>query len=152
LNEIDPLGLDCCKQKYSDCLAKCIEKERFNMGAVLGTAASTLGLGTMPKTPAELRSLGQSAEEINPYTSQPSRWAGRTGIRGLRNFGRTIGGKALGGLTTGALVFEGFYDIGAIGRCSVKGSNHSITLYVYIFLTIRHMHRGFRPALFSTSP
>jgi RHS repeat-associated protein len=115
---IDRLGL-CCQQQYSDCLANCIEKERFDLGAVLGTAVTTLGLGTMPKIPAELRSLGQSLEEINPYTNQLSRWAGRTGIGGLRTLGRTWGGRLLGGASTGLLVFEGFYDIGAIGRCSV---------------------------------
>jgi hypothetical protein len=35
----------------------------------------------------------------------------------LRDFGRSRLGQFLGSLTTGYLVFEGFYDIGAIGRC-----------------------------------
>jgi RHS repeat-associated protein len=118
---IDPMGLECCRQEYGDCLAKCIEKERFDLAAVLGTAITTLGFGTMPKTEAELRALGGPP---NPYTSQPSRWAGRLGGRSggfgwLRDLGRSAPGRFLGTASTGALVFEGFYDLGAIGRCSV---------------------------------
>ena len=121
LNRFDPLGLACCNHDYSGCLANCIEKERFDLSAVLGTAVSTLGFGTMPKTPSELKSLGGPP---NPYTSQPSRWAGRLGGRSggfgwLRSFGRSPVGRLLGPLSTGALVFEGYYDLGAMIRCSV---------------------------------
>ena len=122
VNRYDPLGLVCCNHSYSDCLAACIEKERFDLTAVLGTAVSTLGFGSpMPKSPGELRGLGGPA---TPYTSQPSRWAGRLGGRPggfgwLRDFGRSAAGRILGRLSLGALIFEGYYDLGAIGRCSV---------------------------------
>jgi uncharacterized protein RhaS with RHS repeats len=133
VNQIDPLGLACCKQSYSECLATCVEKERFNMGAVLGTAASTLGFGTLPKTATEIAKGGTVGTPENPeVTGQLSRWAGRLGrafggkgarsggFGWMRDLGRTKVFKfGLGPLATGALVFEGFYDIGAIGRCSV---------------------------------
>ncbi|MCG2679261.1 MAG: RHS repeat-associated core domain-containing protein, partial [Kiritimatiellae bacterium] len=128
LTYVDPFGLkadSCCKQGYLDCFAKCVEKERFDLEAALGTAAATLGLGTMPKTSAELRGFGIPKKELEPWTGQPSRWAGRTGLRGLRIFGRSKIGITLGRLSTGALIFEGFYDIGAIGRCSVVCANDS---------------------------
>jgi hypothetical protein len=73
----------------------------------------------MPKSPAELRGLGVPRRDLNPYTSQSSRWAGRTGARSLRDFGRSAGGRALGAAATAALVFEGFYNIGTIVSCAV---------------------------------
>jgi len=111
-------------QSYGNCFANCVEKERFNIWAVFGTSAATLGWGTMPKTAAELRGFAPK-EKLNPYTGQLSRWAGRFGYKGLRDFGRTFAGRALGSATTGLLIFEGFYDIGAIGRCAVVCAHDS---------------------------
>jgi RHS repeat-associated protein len=116
----DPSGLQSQdEQSYSMCMANCIEKERFDLVGTACSLVGAFGFGTMPKMPRELRGLGVPKEDLNPYTGQPSRWARRTGIRGLRDFGRSAAGKAAGAATTAAVVFEGFYDIGTIGRCSV---------------------------------
>jgi RHS repeat-associated protein len=117
----DPLGLEkkCCQQGVMDCLGNCIEKERLDLANVAATAITTLGIGTMPKAPGELRGFGVPMDQLNPYTSQASRWTGRTGIRALREFGRSLVGRMLGGLATGMLVFEGFYDWGVIARCTI---------------------------------
>jgi hypothetical protein len=93
----------------------------------LGTLAATEALGTMPKTPDELRAFGLPKSEINPYTCQASRWNGRVNnafrflgvaskTRLLRDFGRSTLGMTLGAVSTGALIYEGFYDWGVIGR------------------------------------
>ena len=127
MNFIDPYGLQSdsgCGKPFFDCFASCVEKERFNLGAVAGSAAGALGFGTMPKTPSELRGFGVPKDKLNPYTCQPSRLAGRMGWRGLRDFGRSNLGKGLGALSTGLVVFEGFYDIGAIGRCAAVCANN----------------------------
>ena len=124
---IDPLGLkECCNQDWSDCFAKCVEKERFDLFATIGGLAGAHGFGTMPKVGRELITLG--GQPANPeMTSQTSRWGGRLGramdnpavTRAIRDFGRSSAGRVLGVAATGLLVFEGFYDIGAIGRCAV---------------------------------
>ncbi|WP_349656295.1 RHS repeat-associated core domain-containing protein [Xanthomonas sp. 10-10] len=108
VSNIDPLGLLCFN---FDQFVNDIEENRFDLGKTAATLGITLGAGTMPKTPSELRGLGVPKSQLNPYTSQLSRWAGRTGIRDLRELGRTVGGKALGVAATGALIFEGFYDL-----------------------------------------
>jgi hypothetical protein len=72
----------------------------------------------MPKTPGELWGLGVPKGELNPYTSQLSRWSSRLDARGLRLLGRTAGGVALGAVATGALVFDGFYNLGVIGKAA----------------------------------
>ena len=126
IDATDPLGLaPCCRQRYGDCVANCIEKERFNLGTVLGTLGGFFGVGTVPKTATEIakgRALG--AMKNPTTTSQLSRWVGRLGGRGagfgwIRDLGRTTAGTALGTIATGAVVFEGYYDIGTIFRCSV---------------------------------
>jgi hypothetical protein len=143
VNKTDPFGLwfeginvdpgdqtacnNNCNRTWFDCFANCVERERFPFG-VCGTLAgltSAFGLGTMPKTGGELAKHLGPKEMRNPFTGQPSRWARRIyrlmGTPGeweaLRDFGRSRLGQFLGSLTTGYLVFEGFYDIGAIGRC-----------------------------------
>ncbi|HYR21483.1 MAG TPA: RHS repeat-associated core domain-containing protein [Chthoniobacterales bacterium] len=125
INMIDPLGLACCNHDYLDCLANCIEKERFDLIAVLGSAAGTFGFGTMPKTAAEAARSTAFGTPKNPeFTSQLSRWAGRLGGRPgnwgwLRDFGRSSLGRTAGVAATGSLIFEGFYDLGAEIRCSI---------------------------------
>lgn len=130
INAIDPLGLEgtgswtyapgkdrCTYQSKKNGkmdpakLADYVEKNRLDSRAVLGSLAATLGFGTMPKTPSELRGLGVRKDQLNPYTSQPSRWAARTGNRSFREFGRSPGGQGLGVGSTATLIFEGFYDL-----------------------------------------
>ena len=130
ISSVDPLGLEgtgswtyapgkdrCMYQSKKNGkmdpakLADYVEKNRFDSGAVLGSLVATLGFGTMPKTPSELRGLGVRKDQLNPYTSQPSRWAARTGNRSLREFGRSPGGQGLGVASIGTLIFEGFYDL-----------------------------------------
>ena len=115
INNIDPTGLWCFN---ADKFGKQIEENRFDLGATAGTLATTLGIGTMPKVASELRGLGLATEDLNPITSQLSRWAGRLGFRALREFGRTTAGVALSTAATAALVFEGFYDWGVIGKAA----------------------------------
>lgn len=86
-----------CLELYGQLLIRC----HYLLGKTAATLGITLGAGTMPKTPSELRGLGVPKNQLNPYTSQLSRWAGRTGIRDLRELGRTVGGKALGVAATG---------------------------------------------------
>jgi RHS repeat-associated protein len=96
-----------------------IEQNRFDSAAVLASLTGYLAVGTAPKVPAELRGLGVPRDQLNPYTSQSSRWASRTGNRGLREFGRTAGGRALGGAALGLLLFEGFYDLSIEGQAAL---------------------------------
>ncbi|WP_459873874.1 RHS repeat-associated core domain-containing protein, partial [Endothiovibrio diazotrophicus] len=114
LNFYDPYGL---LRFNFDQFANQVEANRFDMNAVLGTLVATEAFGTMPKTPKELRAFGPK-NKINPLTGQLSRWSGRFGTRALRVLGRTTFGIAVGTLTTGALVFEGFYDWGVIGKAA----------------------------------
>ena len=119
----DPLGLTgCCSQPKFDCIAKCVEKERFDLEGALGTLALTLGVGKMPKTANEMRGFGPRRNRI---TSQASRWQGRGAWPGGRAFGRSILGGFLGATATLATVGEGFYDLGAIGRCIYVCTNDS---------------------------
>jgi len=115
---IDPDGLASFNFNQ---FANEVEKNRFDLSATLGTLGATLGVGTMPKSAGELRMLGPK-ENINPITSQLSRWSGRFGERALREFGRTAAGVALSGAATAATVFEGFYDWGVIGRAAISAT------------------------------
>lgn len=95
-----------------------IEENRSSTAADLAALTATGAVGTMPKTPSELRGLGVPKSELNPYTSQMSRWSSRLGMRELRVIGRTAGGVALGATATGALIFDGFYNWGVIGKAA----------------------------------
>src|SRR5208283_1658975 len=108
ISNTDPLGLFCFNFNQ---FANDIEQNRFNFGATLGTLGTTLGIGTMPKVPSELRGLGVPQSELNPYTSQLSRWAGRLDLPVLRQIGRTTAGIVASTAATSATVFEGFYDL-----------------------------------------
>jgi hypothetical protein len=101
-----------------DQFARQVEENRSSTAADLAALVSAGAVGTMPKTPGELRGLGVPKGELNPYTSQMSRWSSRLGVRELRTFGRTAGGVALGAAATGALVFDGFYNWGVIGKAA----------------------------------
>jgi RHS repeat-associated protein len=95
-----------------------IERNRSDTAADLGVLGSAGAVGTMPKTPGELRGLGAPTSELNPYTSQLSRWSGRLGVRELRTFGRTGTGIALSTAATAGLIFDGFYNWGVIGKAA----------------------------------
>lgn len=128
---IDPTGLICFD--FSQFVDQ-IRENRSPLAADLASLTAALTLGTMSKTPAELRSLGQAKNQINPTTSQLSRWNGRlarvtNGASGrfLRNLGRTTAGVWAGAISTAALIGEGFYNLGVIGQAaydatSAKGS------------------------------
>jgi hypothetical protein len=106
-----------------DKFAKEIEDNRSNMAADLGALVSAEAVGTMPKTPTELRGLGVPKDQLNPTTGQLSRWTSRTGDRVFRNFGRTSTGVVLGAVATSALVFDGFYNWGVIGSAAWKATS-----------------------------
>ncbi len=119
VSSIDPTGLLCFD---FDQFADEIEKNRFDLGATAATLGTTLGIGTMPKTPSELRGFGPRSQ-LNPYTSQLSRNSTRLGRRALREFGRTTAGVALSTTVTAALVFEGFYDLSVIGQAAINATS-----------------------------
>jgi hypothetical protein len=100
-----------------------IEENRFDLGATLGTLFATEAIGTMPKTPSELRGLGVPKSELNPVTSQLSRWSDRLDARWMRDLGRTTGGRLASGAATLGVVFEGFYDIGVIGKAALDATS-----------------------------
>ncbi|WCM95364.1 hypothetical protein M5C99_13555 [Acidovorax sp. NCPPB 2350] len=100
-----------------------IEENRSNTAADLAALTAAGAVGTMPKTPGELRGLGVPKSQLNPYTSQMSRWSSRVGVRELRVIGRTAGGVALGAAATGALIFDGFYNWGVIGKAAWDASS-----------------------------
>jgi RHS repeat-associated protein len=102
----DRTGLEFDFDKF----ANQIENNRANNALTLGSLVTTLGVGTMPKTPKELRGLGVPKNALNPYTSQLSRWSMRVGNRTLRVAGRTALGVAAGTLATGGLIVEGGYN------------------------------------------
>lgn len=115
LSNVDPNGLACFDfNKF----ANQIEENRSSTAANLAALGGAFAVGTMPKTPGELRGLGVPRSELNPYTSQMSRWAGRTDMRGLRDFGRTALGQGVSAAATAALVFDGFYNWGVIGKAA----------------------------------
>jgi hypothetical protein len=99
-----------------DKFASQVEENRSSTAADLAALAGAGAAGTMPKTPGKLRGLGVPKSELNPYTSQMSRWSSRLGVRELRMFGRPAGGVALGAVAT--LVFDGFYNWGVIGKAA----------------------------------
>lgn len=115
INFTDPSGLRRCFN--FDKFASQVEQNRASNALTLGSLITDFGIGTMPKTPAELRSFGPSSLR-NPYTSQLSRWSGRFGTRALRELGRTTAGIAAGAIATAAVVGEGFYDWGVIGKAA----------------------------------
>ena len=79
----------------------------------------------MPKVPSELRAFGIPQSEINPYTSQLSRWAGRHDIPGLRAIGRTGAGIAASTAATAATIFEGFYDLSIEAQAAINATSSS---------------------------
>lgn len=102
-----------------DAFANQIRANRASSALTLGSLVSMETFGTMPKTPPELRGFGVPKEQLNPFTSQLSRWSGRFGIRALRDAGRTLVARyLLGPAATLAVVGEGFYDIGVIGKAA----------------------------------
>lgn len=101
-----------------DKFAKQVEENRSSTAVDLVALGGAEAVGTMPKTPGELRGLGVSKSELNPYTGQLSRWSSRLGVRELRTLGRTAGGMALGTVATGALILDGFYNWGVIGKAA----------------------------------
>ncbi|WP_211441782.1 RHS repeat protein [Collimonas humicola] len=119
ISNIDPTGLICFN---FDQFANDVAENRFDLGTTLGTLTGDLAVGTMPKVPGELRGLGVPKNELNPITSQLSRWSGRLGIRALRELGRSAAGMAVGAVATGAVVFEGFYDWSVIAQAAVKAT------------------------------
>lgn len=119
ISNIDPDGLMCF---YFDKFANQVRDNRANSVLTLGSLFAAEAVGTMPKTASEMRALGPRSE-INPITNQLSRWSGRFGTRALRVAGRTAAGMAASAVATAAVVGEGFYDIGVIGKAAVNATS-----------------------------
>ncbi len=126
ISYIDPEGLACFNFNQ---FANQIRENRSSTATDIAVLSSTLGFGTMAKTGPELRGFGASKTQLNPYTSQLSRWNGRlkrSGLysgRGLRNLGRTAGGIAAGAAATGALIADGFYNWGVIIKAAYDATS-----------------------------
>ena len=115
ISNVDPIGLACFDfNKF----ASQVEENRSSTAANFAALAGAGAVGTMPKTSGELRGLGVPRSELNPYTSQMSRWAGRFDMRGLRDFGRTALGQGVSVAATAGLVFDGFYNWGVVGKAA----------------------------------
>lgn len=122
ITNIDPDGLMCFS--FGD-FADQIEARRANNALTLGGLITGLGVGTMPKTASELRGLGVAKSQLNPYTSQLSRWSGRLGTRSLRVLGRTRVGVAAGAVATAGIIAEGAWDLGVIGKAAWDATTFS---------------------------
>ena len=120
ISNFDPYGLLCFD---FDEFANKIRDNRANNALTLGSLLSMEAFGTMAKTPSELRGLGVPKGKLNPFTSQLSRWADRLGARALRVAGRTASGIYAGATATLAVVGEGFYDIGVIGKAAYDSTS-----------------------------
>lgn len=121
VNNFDPTGLACFDFTQ---FALEIEANRFDLAKVAATLGVTFAVGTMPKSSAEYRALGPK-QQINPITSQLSRWSNRFGSRVLREVGRSAAGIAAGAAATALLVFEGFYDWSVIGQAAWNATSFS---------------------------
>lgn len=115
INNTDPLGLMCSD---FDRFTSLIEQNRADGALTLGSLLTAEAIGTMPKTPNEMRALGVPRSEINPLTSQLSRWSSRFQTRALRVIGRTPTIVVASTIATASVVAEGFYDWGVIGRAA----------------------------------
>lgn len=120
VSNVDPMGLLCFDfDKFADQIEENRSGTTADLAALIGAGA----VGTMPKIPSELRGLGVPKEQLNPYTSQLSRWSSRLNTRALRTFGRTAVGGAISVAATGALIFDGFYNLGVIGKAAVDATS-----------------------------
>jgi len=115
INNTDPLGLMCFD---FDKFTSLIEQNRADSALTLGSLLSTEAIGTMLKASSEMRALGIPKGEINPWTSQLSRWSSRFDTRVLRVIGRTPTIIAASTVATASVVAEGIYDWGVIGKAA----------------------------------
>lgn len=115
INNTDPLGLMCFD---FDRFTNQIEQNRADSALTLGSLLTTEAIGTMPKTSSEMRAFGTPKGEINPWTSQLSRWSGRFNTRALRVIGRTPTIIAASTVATASVVAEGIYDWVVIGKAA----------------------------------
>ncbi len=133
LSYVDPNGLQAsggggggsgpCLDFDFDKFANQIEQNRSSTATDLAALGSAFAVGTMPKTPSELRGFGLSKEQMNPWTSQLSRWSSRLGTRELREIGRTVAGKAVSATATAALVVDGLYNWYVIGKAAIDATS-----------------------------
>ncbi|WP_394201814.1 hypothetical protein [Marinagarivorans algicola] len=107
------------------CLASCVEENRFDLEATLGTLVGAAGGAPVPKTETELKRGGANN---NPNISKDTTRLSRAGLETRAKHGKSAAGLSKGMRVTGRvlntvavplLVFEGFYDWGTIGRCAV---------------------------------
>jgi YD repeat-containing protein len=94
-----------------------IEQNRADSALTLGSLLTTEAIGTMPNTSSEMRAFGTPKGEINPLTSQLSRWSGRFKTA-LRIIGRTPTIIAASTVATTSVVAEGIYDWVVIGKAA----------------------------------
>lgn len=97
---------------YGDCLAGCIEENRLD-------SLLPLLFSAWPKAMLPPFRVPYPSQPLTTPLSSLGHLLGEAGApfeltRLLRDIGR-----GASGIGTAALVFEGFYDIGTIGRCAV---------------------------------
>lgn len=107
------------------CLASCVEENRFDLDKVTATLVSAFAGAPIPKTATELKRGGANR---NPNISKNTTRLSRAGLNARAKYGKGAAGTSKALRVTGRvasavalplLVFEGFYDIGTIGRCAV---------------------------------
>jgi RHS repeat-associated protein len=116
LNLIDPWGLNatCPPHDFWQCMSDCVERWRFsNIYTFAGQSVNAAINKLFGWTPRGGFGIGR----------HPSSWQHKFGLwleklTGLRVFDKA--GKLAGRAAVGLTIFEGFYDIGMIGRCSVE--------------------------------
>ncbi len=92
----------------------CVEKNRFDFGAI---TAFSIGNPLLNKLAGSTGRMGFGG--LGPH---PTTWEHKLGARLARTFDNPAFsrvGKFAGRAALGVTVFEGFYDIGTIGRCAV---------------------------------
>jgi len=120
VNLIDPYGLACFD---SNKFFNQIRENRASNALTFGSLLTTGVIGTMPKSPSELRGLGVPRNQLNPITNQLSRWSGRFGTRALRVVGRGAKMMVASAVATLSVVGEGFYDWGVIGKAAYDATS-----------------------------
>ena len=112
INIADPAGL---APDYQHCVASCIEENRFDLGKVI----TTFNIAN-PLLNAAVGDTGRVG--IGGTPPHATTWQHKLGSliwRSIKNPFFSHVGKIVGRAAIVATVFEGFYDVGTIGRCLV---------------------------------
>ena len=113
-NYIDPLGLkECCgNTSYTDCLARCVERHRWDWTWLTATNLANAG--------ANVAAGGTGRTGVGGTPPHATSWQHKAGGALSRSTGNPMYGQAgrwIGRAMLVPTVWEGFYDYGVISRC-----------------------------------